>query len=274
MPTELEVTVRGPAGAVDARQALARIAGMLDVLAELEYDRSDKPRQPGQPPPRSRWAFSRLEIGSVRATLAPLEPRPGATFADLERIEARAFTGFSLTEESELLPDGWSVNAARKARQLASGLGTMPDTGMRLALIVDGERRGVVDVTHRTAVNLRRAMQVRRESIGSVTGAIDSMSVHKKPVAGLWSIRGGRRITVDLSTDLVARALEVLGRQVTVRGRIRRNAAGQILGVRASSIEVARDPADAPPLASFVGAIPDLTGGLDPAAYLEAIREA
>jgi hypothetical protein len=124
-------------------------------------------------------------------------------------------------------------------------------------------------------VNLERALQVRRESIGSVTGSIDSMSVHGKPVAGLWSVHGGTRIIVQLpSEELVAQARASLGAgRVVVRGRFRRNAADQIIELRAASIEIEPSQADAPPLASLVGADPDITGGLEPMAYLEAVRE-
>jgi hypothetical protein len=201
-----------------------------------------------------------------------LEPRPGATFEGLDNVPVRAVEGFAQTEEQEVLPQGWSIGAARTARRLAGGLGAGPETGMRLSLIVDGHVRTTIDVTRRSRVHLDRALQVRRESIGSVTGAIDSISVHKKPYAGLWSGRGGTRVLVDLPTEgLVNEAREALGKNAVVRGRIRRNGAGQILSLKASSIEIISASAEAPPLSSIVGAAPDLANGLDPLAYLEAM---
>lgn len=272
MATELEVTLAAGQGAVDARLALGRLEELLDLLAELENaERYEDPQGRRRPQPRSKWTFSNLGLGSVRAALAPLEPRPGVSFADLDQIPARAVEGFARTEEEERLPDGWSIHAARKARTLARHFGATPEGGMRLSLLVNGKPEKTIFVTRRSAVNLDRALQVRRESIGSVTGKIDSMSVHQKPYAGLWSSRGGRRILVDLSTpELVEAARAALGLNVVVRGRIRRNDAGQILVLRAASIEAM--PEVSQPMSDLVGADPNLTGGQDPLTYLEGLR--
>jgi|GEM_PF-2848067 len=270
--TELDVTLGGPVGGMDARQALVRLEEVLDLLADLED--ADRRRPVGQRRvPRSTWTFARLGLGSVRAALAPLEPGPGATYDELDALNVRAVDGFEQVEGAELLPDGWGVNAARTARRLAGRLGATPDTGMKLSLIVDGQVRKSVAVTRRASVNLDRALKVRRESIGSVSGSIDSMSVRTKPFLGLWSPRGEGRIKVDLPPQLVEAAKQALGHNAAVRGRIKRNAAGQILGMRATSIEILPAVADAPPLLGLVGADQDLTGGLSPLAYLEEVRE-
>ncbi|WP_326555146.1 hypothetical protein [Micromonospora sp. NBC_01813] len=180
MRTELDVTLSGSNGGMDARQALVRLEEVLDLLADLED--ADRRRPVGQRRvPRSTWTFARLGLGSVRAALAPLEPGPGATYDELDALNVRAVDGFEQVEGAELLPDGWGVNAARTARRLAGRLGATPDTGMRLSLIVDGQVSKTVAVTRRASVNLDRALKVRRESIGSVSGSIDSMSVRTKP---------------------------------------------------------------------------------------------
>ncbi|HZN17884.1 MAG TPA: hypothetical protein VFB84_06790 [Micromonosporaceae bacterium] len=272
MRTGIEVTLAGPAGAVDARQALVRLSELLDLLAALEHASVDV-HATRRPPARSKWTFSDLGLGSVRAALAPLEPRPGASFDDLDQVPLRAVEGFARVEDEERLPDGWSVDAARKARTLAAHFGATPETGMRLALLVNGEQRTAVHVTRRAAVNLSRALQVRRESIGSLTGRIDSMSLHAKPYAGLWRVRGGNRVIIELPNgDLVEQARHALGQRVQVHGRISRNEAGQILHLRATTIEVLPDESYAPPLTHLVGADPDITGGMEPVQYLEALR--
>jgi hypothetical protein len=270
--TELDVTLSGPEGAMDARQALVRLEEVLDLLADLED--ADRMRPSGyKRPQRSKWTFARLSLGSVRASLAPLRPGPGTTYDDLDAVNVRAVDGFAQVEDAEVLPEGRSICAARTARKLAGRLGATSDTGMRLSLIVDGKTRKTVEITRRSAVNLDRALQVRRESIGSITGSIDSMSVHKKPFLGLWSPRGGGRIRVEIPPNLVDSAREALGRRATVRGRIRRNASGQILNVRASRIDVLPPVDEAPPLSHMTGRLPWLTTGADPLSFLEAARE-
>ncbi|MEH0823429.1 MULTISPECIES: hypothetical protein [unclassified Micromonospora] len=272
MGTELQVTLDSGHAAVDARSALLRLEGLLDLLAELEAgERIEDAAGRRRPAPRSRWTFSDLGLGSIRAALAPLEPRPGGSFDAMDEVPVRAVDGFLQAEEEEIVPDGWSVTAARKARALTRHFGVTEQSGMRLSLIVDGLPKKTILVTRRSSVHLTRALQIRRESIGSVTGRIDSMSVHKKPYAGLWAKRGGRRIQVDLpSDDLVDVARDALGKDVTVRGRIRRNDAGQILLLRASSIEPLPEATE--PLVELAGAFPDLTGGQDPVTYLEGLR--
>jgi hypothetical protein len=51
--TQLEVTLKGPAGAMDARLALLRLEEVLDLLAELED--AERLQRPGKrrPPRRS-----------------------------------------------------------------------------------------------------------------------------------------------------------------------------------------------------------------------------
>ncbi len=70
------------------------------------------------------------------------------------------------------------------------------DRTMVLTLLIDGEARRTVEVTHQTALNATAALQARRISLGSVIGTLDSVSVHRRKRAGLWTARDGRRVEV------------------------------------------------------------------------------
>ncbi|MEO6090953.1 MAG: hypothetical protein ABIQ18_48410, partial [Umezawaea sp.] len=94
---------------------------MVKLLNELEDARVGHKRTVRG---HSKWSFAHLKLGSVEAGLAPLEPRAGATWSDLDAVSADVLDGFSHAESHDSLPDRWAPEAARPARVIASHLGS------------------------------------------------------------------------------------------------------------------------------------------------------
>lgn len=269
MTLELKIQLRGRPGDLDAQRVLRDLGKLVDLLGLLEDARLRRERKAES---RSTWSFTSLGLGSIEAVIAPLEPRGGASFEVLEHVPEMAVQGFEHVEAAPRVPDGWSDGALRSAAQATQNLGADAAQAMVLTLLVDGRPQRTVEITHRASVNLRAARKAYYSSLGSVIGTLDSVSVHRRNRAGLWTDRGGRRVEVTFRNDQQIEITSMLGRRVEIWGRLSRNASDQALSVQTRSITPLRSPAQARPLSELRGIAPDLTGGAEVSEYLERLR--
>ena len=58
-------------------------------------------------------------------------------------------------------------------------------------------------------------MKTRFNSLGSVIGTLDSVSVHRRKRADLWTTRGGRRVEVRFEAEQLNDVVSLLGQHVT-----------------------------------------------------------
>ncbi|MBN1172481.1 MAG: hypothetical protein JXA67_09945 [Micromonosporaceae bacterium] len=269
MGTELRVTLPGSGGSADARRALAVLDRVLIVLGRLEDATLPQREGPSEP---TRWAFTYLTLGSVQTVLAPSLPRRGATTASLDQLMATTVEGFAVAEEHDGIPHRWDQATATAAVDLAQLLGLLPADGVELAILRDRQPVREVTITRRAGEHLREGLSIRRVSIGAIIGRLDTISCHSGYTAGLWPVRGGRRVEVIFDKKHLEAVHQVWGHIVSVSGRIERDCEGRPLRIRLRHLE--RLPETAPPLAQLVGLDPNLTGGQDPDDYLEEIRGA
>lgn len=269
MSLELGIRLRGRPDDLDAQRGLRDLANLVDLLGLLEDARLRSERKPES---RSTWSFTNLGLGSIEAVIAPLEPRGGANFEALERVPEMAVEGFERVEATPRVPDGWSDQALRKAQAATKNLGAGAARAMVLTLLVDGRAKRTVEITHRASVNLRTARKVRYSSLGSVIGTLDSVSVHGRNRAGLWTDRGGRRVEVAFGGGQQEEIASMLGRRVEIWGRLSRNSDDQALSVQARRITPLRSASEARPLSELRGIAPDLTAGEQVGEYLERLR--
>ncbi|MCM4077458.1 hypothetical protein [Paractinoplanes hotanensis] len=271
MGTELRVTLPGPEGSADARRSFAVLEQVLTLLGELEDRALNKPS--GRADDRTTWGISELYLGSLVTTLAPNEPKRGATSTVLDGVLAHAVRGFEATEEQEGLPEGWDVRAARTAADLARMLGLMKAAGMKVELLQDKQVKRTVTVTRRSAENLNATLKVRRESIGSAIGTLDTVTLHGKREAALWEERTSTRVVVHFGADDLETVRAALGQRVEISGRLIRDFGDRLLAVRMRSIEVLPNAADAP-VTGLIGMSPDMIGDRSPEEHLEELRGA
>src|SRR5690606_29233704 len=220
MHTELRVTLPGPQGSADARRALAVLDRLLNLLGYIEDSVLDKPALRADE--RSSWGFSSIQLGSLTAPLSPSIPRRGATKETLGQVAGAVVKGFAETEQHHIVPEGWSIRAANTGVDLANLLAAV--TGrMDVELLRHGQVVRAVSVTQRTARNLARALSVQRRSLGSVIGRLDSISVHKRRLAGVWDSITGLRVEVTFTDNQVQEIKNALGKRVEIFGLITRD---------------------------------------------------
>lgn len=266
---ELGIRLRGSVADLDVQRVLGDLTHLVTLLGLLEDAQLHKDRKPTS---RSTWSFNGLGLGSVDAVIAPLEPRGGASFEVLDHVPKLFVAGFEDVESSPRVPDGWDSRAVRAAELATRNLGTNADRGMVLTLLVDGEARRTAEITHRASTNARRAVRTRHSSLGSVTGTLDSVSVHRSKRAGLWTDRGGRRVEIRFDTEHLNEVATLLGQRVEVWGRLSRNADDQVISVQARRFIELPHRDEGRQLSDLRGIAPNLTGGEDVALYLERLR--
>ncbi|MFU8849417.1 hypothetical protein ACNAW0_00255 [Micromonospora sp. SL1-18] len=272
MTTELRVTLPGPEGSADARRALAVLDRFLSLLGHLEDNALDK--RASRADERSTWGITAVQLGSLVTTLAPNRLKRGATTNTLDRVAGAAVNGLAEAEEREGLPRGWDTKAAAMGAELAHMLGLLAVDGMVVELLDRGRVVRDVTITRHAAEHLVAALKVRRQSIGSVIGRLDAISVHQRREAGLWHERTGERITVTFAAAQTDEISSALGHRVEIAGRITRDIDDRLISIKVRSLERLPDHGEGPPVTDLFGIDPDLTGGMDPTDYLGEIRGA
>lgn len=267
---ELQVTLPGDEGSGDARRAVAildRVFGLLD-----ELDRAHPKRGEG----KTTWTFTKLAIGSVGATIAVASPRQDVTVEEAESDLRLLVDGLAAAEVQEGIPAGWTPAAARAGIELTKLLGVTPSLAVVLGLVEDGQPAREVSITRRAGDHLSVPFNRRQVAIGSLTGELDGVTSHgARHEARLWLEHPKTMVRVYFREDLFESEIRPkLKKRVMVVGRIERDGADIPISIRMRPpIEVLPSLQDAPPLATFAGAAPDLTAGVDAADYVRRIRD-
>jgi hypothetical protein len=269
--TELRATLPGTAGTADARRALAVLDRFLSLVGQLEDVALNK--RATRADERSVWGLTDVRMGSLTVTIAPNEPRRGATTRTLSDVATWVVEGLSEAEERDGLPAHWDRHCGESALNLAQLLGYLPATGLVLQLLANGEVVQEVTVTRRTEEHLRVGLSVRHQSIGSAIGRLDSVGLHDRREAGLWLETTGERVTVYFAKDQIEVIRKSLGRRVEVAGRLTRDVDGKLLTIQMRTLEILREQ-EGPDLTDLVGLDPGMTGGASPSAYLRELRGA
>ncbi len=272
MGTELRVILPGPGGSADARRSLNVLERVLSLLGELEDAALRKPARLATE--RTTWGVTDLRLGSMVMTFAPNLPRRGATSKVLTEVIAHAVDGFAATEDREGLPQGWDLRAAQTAAELAQTLGLMDSAGMTVELLNNQQVLRAVTVTRRSAENLNSTLRTRRESIGSVIGMIESISVrNRRREAGLWHEATGQRVAVSFTESQLTQIKTAIGLRVEVSGRLVRDVEDKLLSVSMRHLDVLPGSESAP-ATGLVGMSPDMIGELSPEEHLQELRGA
>jgi hypothetical protein len=211
------------------------------------------------------FGFSYLGLGSVEALLTPL---PASQEAGEEAF-GKIVAGLAEAEQAKSVPADWDAALTKAAKELLTGA----DDGIEMTLLEDGERLRQVRVTEAARRNLDAILSSGgRDSIGSVIGKLDSVTLHERRRAWLWPDNQGSRIEIrfdQVQRDLIRGSL---GTRVEAFGRLRRDRFGDIVYLTLRGLDVLPGAAGSPPLSELAGSAPDITGGKTAAEYLREMR--
>jgi len=256
MTSELRVMLHGEVPELDAARVLAGLSKMLDLLGELEDEFAGDRKAKAH----TTWRFNRLALGSVDTAFAPNRVREGLDSTAITEMLHAAVEGFDRAEHDQPLPSTWMSSAARSGAEIAEGLDAGFGASMTLDVITNGHAVRTVEVTRQSAVGFRKALNPQYISVGSVTGTLESINLHEKRQAGLWTDRTGRRVPVAFDERHEDAVRDLLGKRVEVWGELRRNVFGDLLSVRLQRYEVLPSSGDDLPLTALIGLAPGGSG--------------
>jgi hypothetical protein len=209
-------------------------------------------------------------LGSVVVGVALSKPPPDAG-SDIDQVTFdRLAQGLAEAQEREGLPAGWTTDLATKARDLIKDAN--PE-GIFVEIQRDGVPVRSVRVTRAAQRNIEAGLDRGwQDSIGSLIGRLDSVTVHDKYEARLWPESEGPSVPVRFTRDQMDVVRNHLGARVEASGWLRRDAADRPIQLRLGDIERLSTFEESPPLVGLIGLDPGFTGGKSAVEYLKEIR--
>lgn len=170
------------------------------------------------------------------------------------------------------IPAGYDVamteSLAKLAERLRGGIDALDLTA------INGTRGRTVTVVPALAQKVRSAIRPAEQAWGTIEGVVDLLSARgKSPSFGILERLERRHIRCLIAPDDLERAKAFFGLRVAVSGRMQLNRAYQVVRVDVESIDRLPDNHELPSIDTLFGSVPTFTGGVDPAAYVRAMRD-
>lgn len=244
MTSDIVLTVDEGQAADAARffAAGACLLGLLDDLAETAD---------------VEWAVSELRTGSAVSGLSASGENKDAGIAAAHSV----VDGLTRVREGSGPPESWNPNAIIDAKDLVR------KSGGQAKLQTAGN---VVWLDQTLRARLESVIPWVREYYGSVRGQLTGVNVTRGNRASIRAESSGRVVHVGFPNALAETMRDGLLQFVEVEGIARQNDQGRIYYVTAEHIRVI-EPATIS-WRELRGLMPDITGGLSVAEYLEDIR--
>ncbi|MFC2039178.1 hypothetical protein ACFLST_00070 [Chloroflexota bacterium] len=186
------------------------------------------------------------------------------------RIEGEFVSGVDMLTTEGQRPEVFPDAVIKKVLKLSElQVGRRPD---RLSLIKVYTDHNETTIGTETRDRVKSLMEAKYESLGSVVGNLDSVSVHFGHEFRVWDEITGRPITCRFPRELLGKVKDALGRRILVYGVVRANYRGDRTLVVAEGIESYPEEAKLPTIEEMSGFVDDLTGGMSLEEYMQEIR--
>ncbi|MEU8804776.1 hypothetical protein [Spirillospora sp. NPDC048819] len=269
--TALEVRIRPTDGHIELR----RLTTTLDQLrlALTDIDRAYIVRAS-----RPKWVVARLGYQKydlvVRVTATGTSKRPAQSM--LASVDALV-SGVESLKEEPVVPDYYSERTVERLLDISE-----PGHGIdNLSLAtVNGDTGELVPVSDPVRQNARRAVVGTHETLGSVSGWLDSMNARRLGRhglrVGLYDPLRKRAVTGEISADMADEAHDKFWRRrVLASGRILRNERGQAVRIKIDNLELLpEDDLRRASVNDVLGADDDWLGGQAVDDYIREARRA
>ena len=263
MPSEINLRLEGPYEGLYPGSLINALRHFWRLLQDLDATISKDPRG------TTNWDIQHLSKSSP-AVIAFVGQSHLTTIDHTHEIENDCIQGLKLLSASgERLPS-YSDAAISKALRLAKLC--QRRAHQRLDLIevsASGER---VAIGPDTVANIESLTATKYESLGSIVGNLDAITVRNGTEFRVWEEVSGQPVTCRFTEEMLEQVEDSLGLRVLVYGDVRANYKGQIIGIYVHGFGMYADEANLPPIKEMSGLVDDFTGGMPLKDYLEEIR--
>ena len=230
------------------------------MLAELD------PPISGAPHGSLDWLIHGFSTDGLKVELRSRSLLPDV---DAGNKVASAFVdGFRQIEQDGTTPPYFTERALVEAQRILGLIGKEGATGLVVADLYDH-----VELTAQASMNAGQLLRVWRQSIGSVEGRLETISLHGKSRFILYHDLTRKAVTCKFDpTRWLDEMKESLGHRVRVYGIVYSNIRGEPLRVEIDRIRRLHSSAEIPTIEGMRGIDPDFTGELSTGEFLRSVR--
>jgi len=264
MAEAIYLSLEGHQELLDPDRFTKAIRYFLGILRDLDAAISQNPKG------TVSWGIHALSKGSPAVVAFRGQPllvdrdyTPDIESECVEGLNRITTTG----ERSRRYSDATVFKIVRLAR-LQIGPPSERLDSIRVSL--DGEK---AVLSPSTLTNAQSLVEPRYESIGSLVGSLDSITVHSGNEFRVWNEVTGFAVRCRFSSEMMSQVKDLLGRRVVVHGSIRSNERGQPTSVEVKDFETYPEESELPAIEEMSGLVDDFTDGMPLKDYLEAIRD-
>lgn len=247
---------RGRGQAVDARDFADLVSAAIECLRCLERESGSEASV--------YYRLVGLELGSAVVTILPESKEDGHSTAS--EVATGFERGFRALGESKIAETSFGV----RTQQSFAGLQRALRRGNE-AVELTGRAKHRLD--SKTVSRKPRTQKQEVKSVGSVSGRVEALNIHDKMVCYVYPDSGPARITCRFTEDILDQVTAAIGRYVTVHGTIDYDSTGTF-PARVAVEQIDVHDFERPRLKDLFGLTPDLTDGVESAAYIRAKRDA
>ncbi len=255
----------GSTEAIQPGNLITSLRYSYDILRELDAAVS------GETNGAVEWGIDCIEKQSP-ATIAFVGLPRSLDVADpMETIQSTLIDGINVLAKDghePLRPRLYSDKALKAAKGL-SDLGKKADVG-EIEVYASEHVRARITRSVSSAVQFLIGTAV--ESLGSIVGNLDSITVHKNYEFRVWDEVSRRAVTCKFAKDMIDSVKEELKHRVLVYGTIKRNEEGLPVCVDVKGVEKQPHFDNLPSIEEMSGLIDDVTEGATLKEYLKDLR--
>jgi hypothetical protein len=256
----ISLRLQGRRGWLRPGSFLVAVRAFWGVLHQLDVTLS------GEPKGSVEWEVSAMKKSgpAVIVFIGHLKTPPKDF---LPEIRKAVIEGVHTLSHSAERPDWFSDSALERLRVVAEQHASLDE----IAVIVD-DRDELLEAG--AVERIERLTGRRYESLTSVVGSLDSISVNRGNRIRVCSEITGRTVTCRFhSARIFEQAKECLGQRVTVFGQLTLNTHDEPVLMRVSGIEACEPKESLPNISYMSGRISRLTGDLKLGEYIARLRK-
>jgi hypothetical protein len=250
----------GEGSTVDLPELVGAMSNFLGLLREV--DSSVAKRKSGN----LKWRVTTLK--NDPSPLVGVTPTTRRAIADTSEFVERELISnvVSLTERGErnqFLSDA----ALTRVQKIAK---TAPKLGPSSIYSSDrGSLTLTTSVTVKTLTQVRDLTSVRSVSFGTISGNLDTISVHNGLEFRVWDTDSNRPVRCYLDPKQRKQAMDLLGLPVVVVGMLKADRHGRPVSMMVETFDAVTKPSSLPTIEEMRGLIPNFTGGLSLKEFFE-----